>query len=183
MIRPFEELWKFTESIYGAFTKAESMALYNCAVECGSESNFVEIGCYCGRSSSILAMVAKDNNCDFVTVDNFITGAPGVTDVKRAFANNMTMVQGKYNLMAMKSENAARKYDKEIDLLFVDGDHRYVGVTTDMNSWLPKVKPGGYVLFHDYNSSWSEVKKAVDEYPELEQVDQADSMSIRRYKP
>ncbi len=36
-----------------------------------------------------------------------------------------------------------------LDLLFVDGDHRYEGVRADTERWLPFVRPGGTVLFHD----------------------------------
>lgn len=36
----------------------------------------------------------------------------------------------------------------EIDLLYIDGDHRYDGVKSDCKAWLDKVN--GYVIFHDY---------------------------------
>ncbi|MCS7261539.1 MAG: class I SAM-dependent methyltransferase [Anaerolineae bacterium] len=46
--------------------------------------------------------------------------------------------------------------------MFVDGDHSYEGVRSDIECWLPKVLEGGVVAFHDYR--WSPgVKKAVDE--------------------
>jgi hypothetical protein len=39
---------------------------------------------------------------------------------------------------------------REIDLLLVDGDHSYPGVSRDIAAWLPHVKPGGIFWFHDY---------------------------------
>ncbi len=37
---------------------------------------------------------------------------------------------------------------REIDLLFVDGDHSYEGVVRDL-VWTTYVRPSGYVIFHD----------------------------------
>lgn len=38
----------------------------------------------------------------------------------------------------------------DFDLVFVDGDHSDQGVLGDIETFLPKVKPGGFILFHDY---------------------------------
>lgn len=36
-----------------------------------------------------------------------------------------------------------------IDVLFIDGDHTYVGVVADWEAWSPHVRAGGIVAFHD----------------------------------
>jgi predicted O-methyltransferase YrrM len=38
---------------------------------------------------------------------------------------------------------------KKIDLLFIDGDHTYEGVKADFEKYLPLVKKGGLIAFHD----------------------------------
>jgi len=38
-----------------------------------------------------------------------------------------------------------------LDLLFIDGDHTYAGVTQDMEMYGPLVRPGGVIAFHDIN--------------------------------
>lgn len=38
---------------------------------------------------------------------------------------------------------------RSLDVLFIDGDHRYEGVNQDFLSYLPLVRKGGLVLFHD----------------------------------
>jgi len=36
-----------------------------------------------------------------------------------------------------------------LDVLFIDGDHRYEGVTADLACYAPLVRPGGIIAFHD----------------------------------
>ncbi len=38
---------------------------------------------------------------------------------------------------------------RKLDLLFIDGDHSYQGVRDDFTIYLPLVRPGGMVGFHD----------------------------------
>jgi len=52
-----------------------------------------------------------------------------------------------------------------IDIVFLDGDHRYEAVKADIEAWLPKIRPGGLLCGHDYSTRGNNVgvKKAVDE--------------------
>lgn len=51
----------------------------------------------------------------------------------------------------------------DIDLLFIDGDHAETALQGDIDGWVKFVRPGGYVLFHDYGSiNWGDVTKVVD---------------------
>ena len=63
-----------------------------------------------------------------------------------------------------------------IDLLFIDGDHHYEVVREDIANWLPKVRPGGIVVFHDYTPEPIDmeatphlegVRRAIDEWAEV----------------
>lgn len=38
---------------------------------------------------------------------------------------------------------------KEIDLLFIDGDHSYEGCTADLENWYPNLAVGGHIVLHD----------------------------------
>jgi len=42
---------------------------------------------------------------------------------------------------------------KEIDFLFIDGDHTYEGVKQDYIMYSSLVKKGGYIAFHDINDT------------------------------
>ena len=41
---------------------------------------------------------------------------------------------------------------KPIDLLFIDGSHALQHMFEDFNSWVSFLKPGGRIIFHDYDS-------------------------------
>lgn len=36
-----------------------------------------------------------------------------------------------------------------VDFAFIDGDHPYEGSRRDHNRWVPQVRNGGYVIYHD----------------------------------
>lgn len=40
-----------------------------------------------------------------------------------------------------------------IDFLFLDGDHSYIGVRTDLTTYRPAMAPGGVIAFHDITPS------------------------------
>ena len=47
------------------------------------------------------------------------------------------------------SRTAWQKFNKPIHLLYVDGDHSYETVSSDIENWGKKVVPGGFAAFHD----------------------------------
>jgi hypothetical protein len=47
------------------------------------------------------------------------------------------------------SHDASRGWDRPIDFLMIDGDHREEAVEQDWNDWAPHVVENGLVVFHD----------------------------------
>jgi hypothetical protein len=75
---------------------------------------------------------------------------------------------GRYTLDRRLSHEAAQDVqDASLDFVFIDGDHSYQGVKKDLEAWISKVKPGGFLSGHDYGSPREGtrygVRKAVDE--------------------
>lgn len=73
-------------------------------------------------------------------------------------------------LIVGDSLNAARIVPAtSLDWAFLDASHLYDNVWNDCIAWWPKIKPGGLLIGHDYNSKndrrgWWGVKNAVDEW-------------------
>lgn len=163
-MKSFEEMWSYSNTIVGSFTENEGRAMYDQLSQLPDESIVVEVGSYLGRSASLIGQVAIAKGFEFACVDSFITGYEA-QDVETEFKKHMNRNIVRYELLAMASHRASHLFsDDEINFLFIDGDHRKTGVCSDVDNWLPKVRWPGPVLFHDYNSSWTGVKEAVDFY-------------------
>jgi len=54
----------------------------------------------------------------------------------------------KVNVVIKDSKDAAPEI-QDCAFLFVDGDHSYCGVEQDIAKYIPCMKPGGIVVFHD----------------------------------
>lgn len=70
---------------------------------------------------------------------------------------NLTIVRG-------NSSSVGRTFGRPIDLLHLDADHSYEGVSQDFENWQPWVRPGGRVLFHD-TETFSGVRSFFDNLP------------------
>lgn len=70
------------------------------------------------------------------------------------------------HIIKENSKNFISSLENEIlDLIYIDGDHNYNGVKSDLLISLSKVKSGGYICGHDYVSPRFEgVVKAVNEF-------------------
>lgn len=54
--------------------------------------------------------------------------------------------------------------DNSLDLVYIDADHSYDGVMSDLKNWFPKLKVGGIVALHDYINPAYGVKRAVADF-------------------
>jgi hypothetical protein len=50
------------------------------------------------------------------------------------------------------SKDAAETFDEKFDLVFIDGDHGYDAVSSDIEYWWPKIAEGGWLGGHDYRT-------------------------------
>lgn len=139
------------KSIQGWMNEQELLWL---AAQARHRQYIVEFGCYNGRSTRCLA-------------DN---GFPGSKiwavdpDIQPEFIDNMFdhIESGKVELVREFSYNFSLGH--HVDMVFIDGDHRYKEVVKDIKKAYELLKPGGLISGHDYNHpDWPGVKRAVDE--------------------
>lgn len=117
----------------------------------------VELGTHYGTSLWAFSQAVKDQNID--TELNAIDTWKGdeqatfygeevfktVNDIKNTYYSEL-----KINLIRKTFDEALVDFDdNSIDILHIDGLHTYEAVKHDFETWLPKVKENGIVLFHD----------------------------------
>ncbi len=75
-------------------------------------------------------------------------------------------------------------YSEKIDLVFVDGGHSYAVVKADTENALGMVKPGGFVVWHDfaYYGDFNDVTRAVLEALPGDQVVQVANTQLAVYR-
>ena len=167
----------FYKSIQGFFNYEN---VYRKVIEEVSDNaHFVEIGVWKGKSVCFAAVeiLNSGKNIKIDAVDNF-EGSPGESPIITkdedllagklydVFLKNIEPVKDIIRPVRMNSVDAAKLYaDKSLDFVFIDGLHSYEACISDIRSWLPKVKIGGYIGGHDFDGPepFNGVKKAVTE--------------------
>lgn len=77
----------------------------------------------------------------------------------------------RFQFINKSSYEIAKNWKEPIDILFIDGDHRYEAVKQDYALFSPFVRKGGLIIFHDTNHlSLPGIKKAVDEVKGLQKI-------------
>lgn len=124
----------------------------------------VDFGTGHGKSASTLAL-----SCPQGTIFTFDPGFPyinaGCTPTQyEEETNKFILDTGATNVIFTRESSLEKQWDKEIDVLNIDSDHTYETTKAEILRWLPFVKKGGLVFFHDYDHPRCPgVKQAIDE--------------------
>ena len=90
-----------------------------------------------------------------------------------AYSESMLAVEGfedRAFMLRMKGDDAAELFpDGSLDFVYIDANHNYESVKSDIECWYPKVKYGGLLLGHDYlpNDMYSDGRKDLPIYGNL----------------
>lgn len=107
--------------------------------------NYVEIGVSDGSSIMIVAHFRPDVQCYGVEI---LDNSRLKLFIESINTGNINLILGK------GSEEICKIWDKNIDLLFIDGEHLFPNVFWDYVGWRPFVR--GPILFHDYENQYGE---------------------------
>lgn len=161
-------------SIEGWFDFEE---VYDLAISRGNDGDtFVEVGTWLGKSASYLAagILESEKDIKLYCVDTwkgadneasqkeYIDSLGGADKFYDKFLSNISPVSVCVYPLRMESLNAAKTFNNDIcSFVFIDANHCYESVKSDIRAWLPKVKIGGIIAGHDYG--YGDVERAVNE--------------------
>jgi predicted O-methyltransferase YrrM len=147
-------------AVQGWMTDAQARRLWDAAQRVDPAGRIVEIGSFRGRSTIILAKAAPAT-AEVVAIDPHGGGDRGpheyTPDAQRGDADHATFhanlaaagVDDRVRHVRRASGDALGEVAGEIDLLYIDGAHRYRFAKPDIAQWGARVRPGGTVLIHD----------------------------------
>jgi predicted O-methyltransferase YrrM len=160
----FEEAWALTESVDGWMTQAQGERLWAAASRVPAGGQIVEIGSFRGRSMIVLARAAPEAG-SVVAIDPHAGNDRGPQEIAgyedaaaldhEAFNRNLERAGVRDRVTHVRAFSSAAHDDVhgDVDLLYVDGAHRYGPARADIRDWGARVVPGGTMLIHDSFSS------------------------------
>jgi hypothetical protein len=160
----FASIWAAVADVEGWLTEAQARRLHDNASRLTAGQKIVEIGSYRGRSATVLALSAAPG-VEIVAIDPHAGNDRGPMEIvgtadegnadNDAFWANLRKagVEDRVGHVRKPSSDAHPDVDGAIDLLYIDGAHRYAPALDDILTWGRRVTDGGTMLIHDsFNS-------------------------------
>jgi len=160
----FEEALDATRGVEGWLWDDQARVLWERARAVPAGGRIVEIGSYRGRSAIVLAYGAAGAGA-VVAIDPHAGNDRGPRQIRgtseegaadnAAFRANLERagVADAVRHLRRASREALDDVPGQVDLLYVDGAHRFGPARDDIVRWGRRVRPGGTLLVHDAFSS------------------------------
>lgn len=151
-------------TIDGWMSSEQGRRLWEAAARCPPGGRIVEIGSFRGKSTVVLATAAPPG-VEIVAIDPHAGNDRGPQEFegyadeaaadRAAFVANLTAfgVADRVRHVRAGSADAHDAVADPIDVLYVDGAHRYGPARADLRDWGARVADGGTLLVHDAFSS------------------------------
>ena len=150
----------FYKDIYGF---CDYMGLYKKVVEIfPSNSHFVEVGSFLGKSSVYMAVEiinsGKDIKFDCIdhwkgSEEHYDNENIDTENLYETFLKNIEPVKGVINPVRAESVIASKLYKpNSLDFIFIDASHDEMSVKQDLTYWLPRLKENGMIAGDDIDN-------------------------------
>lgn len=149
-----------TQSIYSLTTVKEREALSKLAKEVKPGGLIVEIGALYGGVTAVLAL--SNPQAKVISIDNFSWHPEGypVTSKEMVLENMNSVGVNNVDVIAATSQETFLKWDRDIDLLWIDGGHSFKFVYFDLYNYGKRSK---VIALHDYgNPAWHDIERAIN---------------------
>ena len=140
------------DALPGYLTEEEGLCLHWLAGQVPPGGVALEVGSFKGKSSSYIASGLRAPGTRLACVDVWENRAMPYDppeDVLPEFLRNVAPYRDRIEVHRGLSADVAARWPALLDLLFIDGDHSYEGCLADINAWLPHVRRGAFIAFHD----------------------------------
>ena len=156
----FDDALKAVAEVDGWMSEGQARRLWDRAAALPSHSRIVEIGSFRGRSTTVLALAATDG-VEIVAIDPHAGNDRGPQEIEgyadeaaqdhEVFHANLERagVDDRVRHVRHFSRAALGEVEGDVDLLYIDGAHRYAPASEDIRVWGGRVAPGGTLLIHD----------------------------------
>ena len=162
------ELRKVADAAKGFLPDDEADALYDAAWEMAPLGPILEVGTYCGKSTTFLGAAAKGRDGVVFTVDHhhgseenqpgwewhdaeLVDPHTGVIDTLPFFRRTMHEAGLDDVVVAVigSSTTVSAHWSTPLAMLFIDGGHAVEHCINDYEGWAHHVMPGGLLAIHD----------------------------------
>lgn len=124
---------------------------------------FMEIGTDYGKSMASAIWQAEDG-VRFFTCDLIDKKAKTKGRMSRKEFFQSEDIDSVCTFLGINGLRVAKKWQEELAMVFIDGEHTYDAVKADIQVWYSHLKKGGFMLFHDYLDPQFSLQIVVDQF-------------------
>jgi len=151
----------YLQNAFGFLKELELPFLVRLAKELPDSPLILNIGAGVGTSAIGMMEARPDAHVVTIDIEGGINSNGGIGNLQHQL-DKMSIDPSRYSYVV--GDSMGIDWDRELDMLFVDGKHSYEYAKSDIEKFGQWVKKDGVIAVHDYDDGpWGCVVKAVDD--------------------